>query len=156
MFRHINITYIAATLCAGLIIATTAAHPARAENGEITRALAGLAALGLIGAAIVDAQRDRDANVVIRTQPGAQAPLVAPGHGRYVAPKRRALRAKMLPARCLREVRLPGQPQIYGATCMQNRSVGHLPQRCRVSFTRNGRTQRGYAPGCLKQNGWRH
>lgn len=156
MFRYINLRYIAATLCAGLIIASSAAAPARAENGEITRALAGLAALGLLGAAIIDAQRDYDNQATVRVQPKAHAPLVAPGHGRYVGNGTRVIRAKTLPARCLRNVHLSGQPQIYGAKCMQNRTVGHLPQRCRVSFTRNGRTQSGYAPGCMKQNGWRH
>ena len=160
MTPRINTRYIAATLCAGLLVATMAANPARAENGEITRALAGLAALGLIGAAIADAQRDRTKAVVTPPAPAPQrnfssAPLVAPGMARFFIPEQQqVIRKNKLPARCLRNVNIAGIRWLYDDKCLKERSTAALPKACKVSVKRDGKKAKGYLPNCLIRRGW--
>ena len=159
MTPRFNIRFIASILCAGLLIATLAAPQARAENGEITRAIVGLAALGLIGAAILDAQdnaRPTQTYSPPARQPVTRAPLVAPGRERRsFSPRARAPRA--LPARCLRNVGLAGQrTQIYDAQCLKYTTPAPMPTACKVELKRGGgRKVKGYAPRCLARRGWR-
>lgn len=149
MNRHINRRFIAFIAALGLGVASLSPAPARAENGEITRALAGLVALGIIGAAIAEGSRNSNDNYTVNTQP-IQPPL---RNSRARAPRADRF---VMPARCLREVNAPGTRRGYAQSCLTRHYDfnASLPRSCKVRVDRPGKDFVGYERRCLRARGY--
>jgi len=159
MKRIINSRFIAAVTALGLLAASFAPNQASAKDGEITRALAGLVALGILGAAIAEGAKANPP--AYRPQPTTrpyrnnvtQTPVhpstyARPSHKKYA-----------LPARCLRNYRLSGvKRQGYSNSCLKKhyQHTKRLPKVCKIEIRKdNGKKFKGYVPTCLQARGYR-
>lgn len=168
-------------IVAAAIAVTGFSGPARAGNKDFARALAGLAALAIIGAAIHDSQdrshaRDRNRDRPREPERGVRrnhGPVVSRNHTPpvyrgpeghrhgYVAPRPlpNPVARNFLPRSCIRRVntQFGDTVRMLGRRCLNNSYsfVGRLPRHCaqRV-WTPNGE-RRGFNVHCLKQNGYR-
>jgi len=140
--------FIALIITATIAITGFSAAPARADADDLAKALAGIAALAIIGKASHD-RRDRDEvnkrQHVHRDHKLKPRPL----------PKRAARNA--LPAQCLRQAESDrGQIRVFGARCLERnyRFANQLPRGC----TERVWTQRGwrwaYGARCLRRQGF--
>lgn len=150
------------TLIVSAAVAVTGlTAPARADSNDLARALAGIAALAIIGKVISDS-RDDDRVVTHpgyptygytppRYQPVRPYPVrpqpVQPQFGKYD-----------LPGHCLRVYNSRGQKvRLYGAHCLRNnyRYSASLPYACQYQFSNRSGTYTGYEPLCLRERGYR-
>ncbi|WP_121061430.1 hypothetical protein [Chachezhania antarctica] len=135
MQRHL----IAAALGLALALSSFAAQPVRAEDGQITRAVAGLAAIALIGAAVSQAGKDK--------------------HDAYVKPEHHGRKTdeNTLPIACLKDYPVAGaDKRLVGRGCLikHYRNVAGLPGSCEFRFRMKGHDHIGYDPGCLRNHGF--
>ena len=116
-------------------------EPARADHGRITRAVAGVAAAALIGAAIVSANREKHGPYV-QPIPHGPGPVEA---------------GKPLPSRCLKDYPVAGgEKRLVGRGCLVKYypHVNQLPNSCEFNFRENGHPRIGYEPACLRNHGY--
>lgn len=141
------------------IAVTGFSAPARAGNKDFAKALAGLAALAIIGAAIHDNRNHRPAVSRRETVPVYRAPK----HRRhwYVTPRPmpQHVARTILPQSCIRNVDLGHgkRTQVLGRDCMYNnyRFTRTLPSACVQRNWGHRGARRGFNVHCLKQNGYR-
>lgn len=158
VFRHLTLSshrditmhryFIAAVVTATVIITGFTAVPARAGNDDLAKALAGIAALAIIGKVIHD-RKDRD-QVTRAPQIHYQQPIKP-------RPLPDRVSRKALPQQCLRQAETGhGVVRVFGARCLENsyRFTNQLPQSCALQV----HTQRGwrwaYGARCLRDNGY--
>lgn len=153
--------FIALIVTAALAAAGLSATPARADDAT-ARALAGLAALAIIGAAI-SADRDDTPGYVSQgnhasgfTGPVPQRPYPnrpAPHYG-----YRSQIPAHVLPGYCLRDVNTgPGRSErVLGKHCLTTsyRHAQTLPRACEERLWTRARVRNGYDPQCLRSYGY--
>ena len=171
--------FIALILSLSIAVTGLAAAPARADD-NIARALAGVALLGLLGAAIHESRRD-DAPAATPPapnypQPGYRPPptYYQPGyqrpHDHHYRPVTRPVprpTPRPLPPRVTR-YDLPTQcvgyfpnysrnQTLIGEPCLQRsyRYEAELPRGCRVTFWNGKKHHSGYKPACLQSRGYR-
>ena len=141
--------FIAAIVTLTVIITGAFAAPARANSDDLAKALAGIAALAIIGKVIHDRNKeDRVTRNFNTYQPQVIRPKPLPN---------RVVR-KTLPAQCIRQVdtRHGKTRRVLGARCLERnyRFANRLPRSC----ARQIETQRGwrwaYGARCLRNNGY--
>lgn len=145
MHRH----FIAAVATLTVFITSFAAAPARAESDDLAKALAGIAALAIIGKYIHD-KNDRDHFTHNRQ--------VRRPHVIKPKPLPHRVSRKALPERCIRHIqtRNGNTRRVFGARCLNNhyRFANQLPRNC----ARQIETHRGwrsvYGARCLRNNGY--
>ena len=151
------IAFILGTAVA-LASASTAA-PARADN-DLAKALAGIAALAILGKAISDARDRPDVAPV----PSYKAPIrgYTPRQiNRYTTPRPLPPQVSRfdLPARCLHSYVVPGRRNVdlFGSACLRAHYAGfnRLPGECKAVFQTNNVRRATYKPGCLQRFGYR-
>ncbi|MEX0302784.1 MAG: hypothetical protein AB3N24_10205 [Leisingera sp.] len=154
--------FIALIVAASIAITGFSAAPARADE-DVAKFIAGMALLGILGAAINDA-RKRDDHHVTRTYNPPHNHGHGPKHhthnrhGGHVKPLPPQVRRYDLPAHCLKYFpRYSRNHALVGQQCLErNYSKTHLlPQSCRVTFWNGKRHKAGYKPSCLRQRGYR-
>lgn len=135
--------FIAFVLATSMAITGLSAVPARADS-ETARLLAGLALLGLIGAAIHDSQKDRAVTRSYSTLPARPLP--------------NSVSRLNLPQNCLRSRWVNGrQRNLFGAGCLKNNYAftRSLPSACQLGYWDGNRNRTGYEPVCLRERGYR-
>lgn len=166
--------FITLILSAALAV-TAVGAPARADGDDLAKALAGIAALAIIGKAIHDS-RDDDDKVTHNPPPywnqnGGYPYYHVPQYPTYKPqpyPARpwptqpRPLPPQVsrmdLPAQCLRSFEVNRKTvRLLGAPCLKNnyRYSGSLPKACEFSFSNRDGRHTGYEPQCLRQRGYR-
>ncbi|TNJ46295.1 hypothetical protein [Phaeobacter sp. B1627] len=137
--------FIALILAAAMSVTGFAAGPARADSEDIAKFIAGVAVLGIIGAAINDHKDNR-----------RRPPHVDPTPRPKPLPPR--VRRYDLPSQCLTSLRVRGQThRIVGLGCL-HRSYDYtrdLPNSCYTELGNREQRRRGYRPNCLRQHGYR-
>ncbi len=154
--------FIAFILAASLAITGVSAVPAQAgsDAGKIFAGLAGLAVLGILGAALHD-HNTRDRATVSRLQPphgGYQPPHTHRPHHPTPKPLPPRFGRYDLPAKCVKTFpRYSRSHNLVGANCLERNAqqLNRLPQACRVSFWNGRQNRTGYKPQCLNQHGYR-
>ena len=148
--------FIAFVLATSIAITGLSAAPARA-NEDVAKIIAGLAVLGILGAAI---NRDRHRNNYVARS--ATNPVIVQPLRPHVHPKPRPLPPRVarydLPGKCLRYFpAFRDGRNLMGQHCLRNnyRHVKALPQQCRVAFWNGRRHETAFKPRCLRQNGYR-
>lgn len=142
--------FIAAVIAMTVAITGFAAAPARADTDDLAKALAGIAALAIIGKAIND-RNDRDH--VTHNQ------HIYRPHTLHPKPLPQRVHRYALPERCIRQLETHrGQTRkVFGARCLERhyRHANRLPRNC----ARQIETHRGwrwvYGARCLRENGYR-
>ncbi|MCV2892689.1 hypothetical protein [Lentibacter sp. XHP0401] len=158
--------FIAAIALASLVSASWGAAPARADDRDTARAIAGIAALVIIGKALSDRNDKRHEQTIRHNKPRVNHGHVyqAPQHVRpkpnpqHVRPMPPRVQKMTLPRRCLTTVRARGRNMNYmNRQCLQNnyRWAGQLPRNCTVRVQGNRGTRVGYSAQCLRQQGYR-
>ena len=151
--------FIAAVALSALMAASFGAAPARADDRDTIRAIAGIGALLLLGKVIHDNKKDRRKEQVYHNNRPAKL-----GHGyqrpHHVKPRPlpQRVRKMTLPRHCLKTVKTRGyKTRFMGQRCLQNnyRWAGQLPRACTVKVRGNRGMRYGYEPRCLKQHGYR-
>lgn len=142
-------SFIAALVTATLFITSFAAAPARADNRDLARVLAGIAALAVIGKAISDRNDD---DRVAKTAPVTRHRNIAP----RPLPRRAARHA--LPVNCERRLRTRdgNLRRMFGARCLERhyQYANDLPRSC-ARQVELGRDRRwAYGARCLRKNGF--
>ncbi|WP_438990282.1 hypothetical protein [Lentibacter sp.] len=151
--------FIAAITLSALLAASFSAVPARADDRDTARALAGIVALALIGKALSDRKDDRHLHQTHRPEPRQPKGKAVHRSGQFEhQPLPPRVRKMTLPRRCLTVVQGRHKTFRYmGERCLQNNYQWSrsLPRACeiRVKGPRGVRT--GYQAGCLKRNGYR-
>jgi hypothetical protein len=122
-----------------ILILPAAAAPARADNKDLLKVLAGIAAIYAV-TRVMEERRG--------------APFNIDAFGRAGAEPQRAPAARLLPGAC--GIRLE-RGRAYSADCLQSRlpRTQVLPDRCLTQIWRNGRPERVYGASCLADAGWR-
>ncbi len=135
---------LAATATA-LALMTAAAVPARADSrgDDFAKALAAVAAIGIVGSALHNNNNNRRATEV--HQP------------RYKAVPQRHHRATVLPAQCAVEVRGRRHSSIaYTERCLRRAGIDQrLPRHCEIAIRSRGRDRTAYDQNCLLNAGFR-
>lgn len=144
--------FIALIISTAIGITSLSALPARAGDHDAARALAGFAALAILGLAIHNARDKDDTPTVSHTAPQP--------NNHWVRPKPLPPRAARydLPGKCLRNHKLQGGPaRLLGLQCLENnyRYTSQLPYACRLQFDGNNISRTGYEPLCLRERGYR-
>lgn len=154
--------FIAGVLAVSLLLTGFSAAPARADD-DIGKFLAGLVALGIIGAAINDAKddgKDYHYDHGYRAEPQREV------HKHYYKepakpvyrPKPQAVRRYDLPGGCLTSVKVKGDYQRFLSGHCLERNYRHtraLPNQCRVTIDNGHQRRHGFRPGCLRRYGYR-
>ncbi len=151
--RALHRKFIVTILALSVAITGLNATPARADSEDIAKILAGVAVLGIIGAAINDRKHDN------RDHPHVD-PIPEPHP--YPRPLPPRVRRYDLPSQCLTTVRSNGRDRnLVGMHCLRNnyRYVNELPRRCYMELDTRYNTKRGYRAGyrpeCLREHGYR-
>lgn len=141
--------FIAFIVATSIAITGFSAAPARADE-DVAKFIAGMALLGILGAAINDARKD-DHTVTRPYHP----PHHPGGHIRPLPPK---LRHYDLPAHCVQYFpRYSRNTPLASNACLR-RSYGStqkLPRACKVRFWNGKKHRSGFKPGCLRNHGYR-
>ena len=153
--------FIALIVAASIAITGFSAAPARADE-DVAKFIAGMALLGILGAAINDARKD-DRHVT-RTYTPPHNHRHGPKyhthnrHGGHVKPLPPSVRRYDLPAHCVRYFpRYSHNYPLAGKGCL-DRNYGQthkLPTACKVTFWNGKHHRTGFKPGCLKRHGYR-
>lgn len=134
------------TLTAGITALSLAVpHAASAQSADISKLIAGLAAVALIGVAIDQGVRS--------ASPVALEPLPRDRERDRI----RGHRTAPLPAQCRVEVpSRHGVTEIYASRCMARNyeRANRLPEVCNIQVQGEFWGRTGYAPDCLRQFGY--
>ncbi len=160
---------VTATAVAGAAI-TSGAGPAAADDKDLLRALAGIAAVAVIAGTI---QNQNRAQQPVTRAPVYPAPQPAPGFYRdeprwdaerdwrtgYFRQDDRYSRVSQgprLPGTCAVEVGGPRPATYYAESCLKREGVGYgLPQYCAQSIRSRDWQGRVYEEDCLRDAGYR-
>lgn len=151
------------------IAVTGFSAPARAGNRDVANALAGLAAIAIIGAAIhKNRDHDRRRDPVVSRNNNRPAYNGGNTHRQkkhrrqgHVQPRPLPHHVKrtILPRSCIRAVntRFGEETRLFGRHCLNNKYnyVSSLPQACAQRGWTSRGERRGYNVHCLKQKGYR-
>ncbi|KIC13703.1 hypothetical protein [Leisingera sp. ANG-Vp] len=154
--------FIALIVAASIAITGFSAAPARADE-DVAKFIAGMALLGILGAAINDARKDDGRHVSRTYNPPNQhrhghKPHAHNRHGGHVKPLPPRVRRYDLPAHCVRYFPRYSQNRPLAAKGCLDRNYGRthrLPQACKVTFWNGQRHRTGFKPRCLKRHGYR-
>jgi hypothetical protein len=142
--------FIAVILAAALAITGASSGPARAGD-DFGKVVAGLAVLGILGAAIHDHNtRDRRRGTVTRPHrpnPTPHPRPLPPRFGRYD-----------LPAQCVKYFpNFRNGKNLVARGCLKRNynQVRSLPQSCKVTFWNGRKNRTAYKPRCLNKHGYR-
>lgn len=150
---------LSAIAAVSIILSTLHAPVAHADDRDLARLLAGIAALAIIGKAIHD--RNDDRQVTRNDDRYRPIPHRDQSRGPQVITPRplpQSVARKSLPRQCLRQVqtRNGNVRRAFGARCLDRnfRYSNQLPRQC----ARQVETQRGwrwmYGARCLRNNGY--
>jgi hypothetical protein len=152
--------FIASILAVSIAVTGLTAAPAKADNEDLFRFLAGATALVIIGKAL---DKDSSASTTreIHVRPGH-------GHGGYRGPHDRRYDPRpardsrthryTLPGQCRNSFWTPDGKQRYMDNRCLHKNYGYtqdLPKRCEITFYDKNVRKRGYSIRCLKDNGYR-
>lgn len=142
--------FIALIVASAVAVTALSTAPARADEHDVAKILAGLAALAFIGVAI-EHNRDNDqptASYSGRTPPRPIRPRPLPPQvSKY-----------QLPQHCLHRYSVNnGHRRLFGKRCLNNnyRHTASLPYACQFQFKDGRETRTGYEPRCLRERGYR-
>lgn len=141
--RRLVATVAAAATVLGLLAGS--AIPARADNGDLAKALAAIAIVGIIAN---EASKKRRQQQVYQPQPQPYPqphPHPQPSH------------APRVPSVCAIEISgNSGTATVYGESCLRDEGFSYrLPQYCARSARIYGRNDRIYSDQCLRDAGFR-
>ncbi|MEN9410753.1 MAG: hypothetical protein RL216_2727 [Pseudomonadota bacterium] len=136
------VAIVAATATA-LGLLAGAAIPARADNGDLAKALAALAVVGIIAH-----QANKNRN---------RAPVYLPDAPYPPQPQPQPVRAARVPAACAIEISgNSGTATVFGERCLREQGfTWRLPQYCARSARIYGQSDRIYSDQCLRDAGFR-
>lgn len=151
--------FIAAIVAVSVAITALSASSAVAGNKDLSRFLAGIAGLAIIGAVIHDQnKRKKTARHVARS---AHNPVphhdARPRHQPKPKPLPSRVARKLLPAQCLRDFETRhGDVRMFGNRCLNNnfKYVDQLPQYCFREVRTPQGLRRGYGDYCLRNKGY--
>ncbi|MBC7155990.1 MAG: hypothetical protein H5U20_00575 [Rhodobacteraceae bacterium] len=178
LIKRLATTAAAAAIALGA--AGTAATPARAGGDDVAAALAGIAALAIIGSALSDDRGrahagtgrsrveplhgfprdyrrddDRRGDDFRRDDGYGRGHDIGRGRGHDIG-RGRGHRTERLPEHCVDTLRIRGggHARFYGARCLDRAGFDRLPRGCAVDVGngRGGRT--AYSERCLIANGY--
>lgn len=152
--RRTPARFIALVLALSVAITSLAAAPARA-NDDLGRFIAGVVALGIIGAAINDAKDDRDRRRDRVQRRHDNAGII---HAQPIKPLPQRLRRYDLPGECMRSLRSGGeQTRFMAKRCLRRNYAfaNELPGQCRITVANGNQRRQGYRPRCLRRHGFR-
>lgn len=159
--------FISLVLAAAVAVTGLAAAPARADEKDFARALAGIAALAIIAKALDEkSDRDRarrdDAYRQRETIPRDNHVGRGYGYGHrddrlHPRPLPDRVSRKTLPGQCLFSVNTrKGERYVFGKRCL-NHSYAHahqLPRSCETRLRGEGKGRDVYSAGCLREHGY--
>jgi hypothetical protein len=139
--RRLVATVAAAATVLGLLAGS--AIPARADNGDLAKALAAIAIVGIIANEASKKRRQQQAH-----QPQPQPYPHHPPH---------PTRHPRVPSVCAIEISgNSGTATVYGESCLRDEGFSYrLPQYCARSARIYGRNDRIYSDQCLRDAGFR-
>jgi len=140
--RRLIATVAAAATVLGLLVGS--AIPARADNGDLAKALAAIAIVGIIAS---EASKKR------RQQQQALQPQPQP----YPHHQPQPTRHPRVPSVCAIEISgNSGTATVYGESCLREEGFSYrLPQYCARNARIYGRNDRIYSDQCLRDAGFR-
>jgi len=151
--------FIAGITAVTLLVTAFNAAPARAQDQDLARLLAGIAALAIVGKAIHDRNERRE----VRKDYFHRDTIVHRDHVQRqnvitLRPLPQAVARKVLPRQCLRQVQTRNGDirRAFGARCLE-RNYQHsnlLPRNCARQFETQRGTRWMYRAGCLRNNGF--
>ncbi|MBT8153516.1 hypothetical protein KMP13_06320 [Epibacterium ulvae] len=150
--------FIALILGLSLVVSGFSAAPARAD-GDVAKFIAGAVVLGLIGAAVNDARKDRNRGQYSYSQ-GSRSNTHTrhDKHNNRVRPLPSSVARYDLPAHCAKVVSQNNRNRTVVSQRCLSRNYGYvnsLPGQCRLSI-RDGYKQRtAYRTRCLQKHGYR-
>lgn len=156
--------FIYTIAAASIAITGFAAAPARADNEDVSRALAAILGIAIVGAVIHDARKDkakRQQDAYRVKQKPYKRPQLKKHHRKEVQPRPLPDRVgrKLLPASCLRTVerRNGNKNRQFGRRCLNNNyvNVHRLPQRCARAIETHRGLRRGFGVKCMRAEGYR-
>lgn len=165
-------TFIATILAAAIAVTGFSAAPARAADGEdIAKALAGIAAIAIIGKAIKDSRdKDDDDKRVSRDRHHDNDRWDRGRHDRDDRWNRDRRRghdrdrdrghrrdARALPGACFQRFDTNrGTVRAFGRYCLSRnyRHARSLPNHCEMNVRTRRGTVRAYEPSCLRRQGY--
>jgi len=143
--------FIAFVLAASIAITGFSAAPARADE-DFAKIVAGLAVLGILGAAI---NKDRHRRGTVTRLGNDPVLLPVPRGTRPLPPQ---VTRYDLPRGCVRYYpEFRDGRKLMGQRCLRKhyRHLTSLPQQCRVTFWDGRRHKNAFKPRCLRRNGYR-
>ncbi len=144
--------FIALIVSMAICITCLSAIPARASDNGTARAIAGFAALAILGLAIHNARDKDDRPTMSHAAPPPTNHSVRP------RPVPQPAARYDLPGKCLRNHKLHGGPaRLLGLHCLKSNYgfTSQLPQACRLRFEGRNIIRAGYEPLCLRERGYR-
>ena len=149
----------AAALSLSVAVAGLLPAPARADNEDLRRALAALAAIGIIAYAVNESNdRESERRPVCTPQPPRpHRPVIEP-------PRPPRPNAGFLPVECVRDNATPPRDfgtrydrRVVAQPCLRrsNVRIDTLPQQCRGTAYLRGRERPAFGFSCLRQAGYR-
>lgn len=149
--------FIALILAASLAITGVSAVPAQAGS-DAGKIFAGLAVLGILGAALHDHNTRNHGGAVTPPHGGYRPPHSHTPHRPTPKPLPPRFGRYDLPAKCVKTFpRYSRSHSLVGENCLQRYSAQafRLPQVCRVTFWNGRQNRSAYKPHCLNQHGYR-
>ena len=152
--------FIAMILALSLAVSGFSAAPARADE-DVAKFLAGVVALGLIGAAVNDARKDRKREVYTYSH-GSRSHDDGRRHRDEYRHQPRPLPKHVakydLPAHCVKIVPQYSQSRTVVSHHCLSKNYGYvnsLPGQCRLSVWNGHKQRTAYKTRCLEKNGYR-
>lgn len=139
-----RLTALVAAIAVALGLVAGSAVPARADGGDLAKALAAIAVVGLIASAAKakDDEKQRERDRKAREKKAREEK------------KREATRT--VPAACAIEIAgTRTSATVYAESCMTKRRVAHLPVWCARPATILGQRDFIYTESCLREGGLR-
>ncbi|WP_434616124.1 hypothetical protein [Tabrizicola sp. M-4] len=138
--RRLVATVAAAANALGLLAGS--AIPARADNGDLAKALAAIAIVGIIANQASKNRRQQQQHYQPQPQP---------------QPHHQPARAPRVPSVCAIEISgNSGTATVYGESCLRDEGFDYrLPQYCARSARIYGQNDRIYSDQCLRDAGFR-
>lgn len=146
--------FIAFIAAASIAITGFSAAPARADE-DVAKFIAGLALLGILGAAINNSRKDDHAAARPQYPYQPHQPHHPGGQIRPLPPK---MHKYNLPARCVQYFPRYSRKHPLASNACLKRSYGStraLPQVCKVRFWNGNHHRIGFKPACLHKHGYR-
>ena len=155
-YRH----FIAIIVTSAIAITGFSAAPARAGQDDMTKALAALAGLAVLGVVIHKVREDnkkRKPRVIDRRYGPEDRLREDVRRGVEPRPLPRRVNRKLLPQQCLRSVESrEGRMRVFGQRCLERnyRFTDSLPRKCEQKFRTDRGKRVGYGARCLSRKGY--